>query len=117
MPKRILLVDDNRDSVEALGALLEFEGHEVRCVFDAREALLAVQSFEPDVAFVDWKLPDMSGGQLLTQFKRDPRMANTRFVLLSGFVDPDLASDANGARFDQSLTKPVQLDDLLSCIR
>jgi CheY-like chemotaxis protein len=112
-----LLVDDNRDSVEALAALLEFEGHEVRCVFDAREALLTVQSFEPDVAFVDWKLPDMSGGQLLTQLKRDPRMSNTRFILLSGFVDPDMASDANGARFDKSLTKPVQLDDLLSCIR
>lgn len=116
MPKRILLVDDNRDSAESLAALLEFEGHDVRCAFDARDALLAVESFEPEVAFLDWKLPDMSGGELLAKLKLDPRLSTTRFILLSGFVSPDMASGATGAGFDKSLTKPVQLEDLLSCL-
>lgn len=116
MSKRILLVDDSRDSAEALAALLEFEGHQARCAFDARDALALVESFQPDVAFIDWKLPDMSGGDLLAKLKEDPRLSATRYVLLSGFVDPHAKNAATDAKFDKSLAKPVQLADLLACL-
>lgn len=128
MSKRILLVDDDRDITEAVAMLLELEGHEVRSATDGALALQTVRTFVPDVAFLDWKLPDMSGAQLLAQLKSQlgpqAAAAQTRFVLLSGFVDPeslpgttpDHAGSAPPIRFDKTLTKPATIEDLLSCL-
>ena len=116
MPKRILLVDDNRDVADALAALVEFEGHQARCAADGHEALLVAGSFLPELAFVDWKLPDMSGGELVGQLRLNPSLSNTRYVLLSGHIDPDIAARAAAAGFDKCLTKPVRFEDLLACL-
>lgn len=120
MSKRILLVDDDRDITDAVAMLLEFEGHEVRSVNDGASALQAVQSFVPDVAFLDWRLPDMSGAELAAKLKQHPGVAHTRFVLLSGFVAPEAFDGAPGSatlgEFDKKLTKPASIQDLLSCL-
>ncbi len=116
MPKRILLVDDNREVSDALAALVEFEGHQVRCAADGQEALLVAGSFLPELAFLDWKLPDMNGGELVGQLRLNPALSTTRYVLLSGQADPDIAARAAAAGFDKCLTKPVRLEDLLACL-
>ncbi len=116
MPKRILFVDDNRDVADALAALVEFEGHQAQCAADGQEALLVAGSFLPELAFVDWKLPDMSGGELVSQLQLNPALSNTRYVLLSGHTDPDIAARAAAAGFVKCLTKPVRLEDLLACL-
>lgn len=116
MPKRILLVDDNRDISDALAALVEFEGHQARCAADGQEALLVAGSFLPELAFVDWTLPDMSGGELVSQLRLNPALSSTRYVLLSGHIDLDITAVAAAAGFDKCLTKPVRLEDLLACL-
>ncbi len=116
MPKRILLVDDNRDIADALAALVEFEGHQARCAADGQEALLVAGSFLPELAFVDWTLPDMSGGELVGQLRLNPALSSTRYVLLSGHIDPDITARAAAAGFDKCLMKPVLLEDLLACL-
>ncbi|WP_322101435.1 response regulator [Paraburkholderia sp. J41] len=120
MSRRILLVDDDRDITDAVAMLLELEGHEVRSATNGEGALQAIRSFAPDVAFLDWKLPDMSGAQLLARLKAQPGTAHTRFVLLSGFVDPEAmrgeTAAAPQARFDKTLTKPATIEDLLACL-
>lgn len=116
MSKRILFVDDDRDVAEALAALVEFEGHQARCAADGREALLVAASFLPELAFVDWTLPDMSGGDLVGQLRLNPALSNTRYVLLSGHTGADFAARAAATGFDECLTKPVRLQDLMACL-
>ncbi|WP_114814057.1 response regulator [Paraburkholderia kururiensis] len=116
MPTRILLVDDNRDATEALALLLEFEGHEVRYACDGGEAFSVVESFVPQVAFIDWNLPDMSGGDVVARLRLNPALSGTRFISLSGLSLPDSQQDAAGAGFEQSITKPATLEQLLACL-
>ncbi|MEM5311308.1 response regulator [Paraburkholderia sp. JHI869] len=111
-----MLVDDNREVADALAALVEFNGHDAQCAADGHEALLVAASFLPEIAFVDWKLPDMSGGELVGQLRLNPALANTRYVLLSGHIDPDIVAKAAAAGFDKCLMKPVRFEDLLDCL-
>ena len=58
---RILVVDDNRDSADALAWLLQSIGHEARTAYDGPGALLAVERHSPEVVIQDLGMPDMSG--------------------------------------------------------
>jgi CheY-like chemotaxis protein len=53
--------DNNVDSAQAIGRLLQLQGHEVRCAFDGTSALAIAQQFEPDVILLDISLPDIDG--------------------------------------------------------
>ncbi|WP_426117019.1 ATP-binding protein [Massilia sp. PWRC2] len=57
----VLVVDDNVDSAESMGALLAMQGHEVRVVHDGAAALEAVQSFPVNVVLLDIGLPGLTG--------------------------------------------------------
>lgn len=73
---RIIVVDDDRDTVITLSLLLRDEGHEVRGVSTGREALDALGDFDPDVVLLDIALPEMSGWQVarIIRKRRDPPM-------------------------------------------
>lgn len=57
----MLVVDDNRDTVITLRALLEHEGYETRGVHDAHAALAKLAEFDPDVVIADLAMPGKSG--------------------------------------------------------
>lgn len=58
----------------------------------------------------------MSGGDLVSQLRLNPALSHTRYVLLSGQAEPDIAARAAAAGFDKCLTKPVRHEDLLACL-
>src|SRR5438552_784350 len=58
---RVVVADDERDTVATLTALLREEGYEVRQAFDGRDALAAIREFDPDVAILDIGMPGMTG--------------------------------------------------------
>lgn len=98
--KRVLLVDDNRDSVDLMADLLRVDGHEVRTANDAARALSELDGFTPDIAILDLGLPGMDGNELAARIR--DACATTRLIALSGF-DATKASSV----FDQHLLKPV----------
>ena len=60
-PRRILVVDDNADAAEMLKAFLDLRGHTVRIAHDGEAALRLIDSFTPDIAFLDINMPKASG--------------------------------------------------------
>src|SRR6185503_17996442 len=62
--RRILIVDDNQDAAELMGASLELMGHTIRVAYDGPEALQVVADFTPEIALVDIGLPVMDGHEL-----------------------------------------------------
>jgi CheY-like chemotaxis protein len=116
-PRRILVVDDNRDAASALAELLSLFGHDVVLAEDGPAALAVAEIGQPfDVALLDIGLPVMNGYELAQALRQ--RMADRplRLVALTGY---GLASDVEKSRrsgFDEHLVKPVEIDALLASI-
>jgi CheY-like chemotaxis protein len=112
---RILLIDDNVDTLESLQILLQALGHEAVVARTPAEALAQAASFSADVAVVDIGLPGMSGYELAPELRRVAR-APLRLVAFTGYASEEDAARARAAGFDAHLVKPVDVDRLLSAL-
>ena len=101
---KVLLVDDSYNACKFLGAFLEKRGYEVRAAHDGASALAMAQDFRPDVFFLDIRLPDINGYELLQRLKELDSVNGARFIGLSGYLDSD---DPRSAAFDHFLEKPL----------
>lgn len=114
--RRILVVDDNRDSADMLASLLEFAGHDVRTANDGGSAVTMARAFMPQLAFLDIGLPDMSGYALAEAIQRQPGLENAVLVALTGYGQQKDREDAMARGFDHHLTKPVSYETLVETI-
>ena len=68
---RILVVDDNRDSVITLAAVLRDEGHDVRAAYDGGQALAVAREFQPEAVLLDIAMPGaFSGWEVARQLRK-----------------------------------------------
>ena len=111
---RILILDDHVEMAEAVGELLEFEGHFMRIVHNGPAAVEAFRQEEFDLAFFDIRMPGMNGVEAFISIKNE--FPNASVVMMSGFADEDLIQRAlqNGAL--GLLTKPFDPENLLGFI-
>jgi CheY-like chemotaxis protein len=117
-PKRILLVDVSADATDALGTLLELEGHEVKRAQSGSDALLIVESFTPDVALIDISMPGMDGAELAQLLRLRAQCSLTKLVALTGYIISSPSRLQTDERiFDYHLTKPLSLNDLADALR
>jgi CheY-like chemotaxis protein len=83
-PARILVVDDERHIARFLVYVLTEQGYEAQAVYDGEEALAAVPIFAPDGILLDLLLPKLSGQDVLTRLRTDPRYKNIKIIMLTG---------------------------------
>jgi signal transduction histidine kinase len=115
--RRILVADDNRDSAESLGMLLELAGHQVRMAYDGQEALAAAAEFLPEVLLLDIGLPRMDGYQVAERLRQDSRHDGMLLVAVTGYGTESDRDRGRAAGFDHHLVKPVDpvaLRDLIA---
>jgi PAS domain S-box-containing protein len=112
----LLLVEDNVDIAETLAELLGADGHRVRWVETAEQALPALREQQPDVVLCDIGLPGMSGFELARQVLADPALAGVKLVAMTGYGDAGAREQMARAGFDRILIKPVQLGALRHCL-
>lgn len=113
----ILVVDDNVDSAEIVGALLQFAGHEVHMAHDGAGAIEAALRLRPDVVFLDIGLPDMSGVEVAEKLRGYPELQKTVLIALTGYGQDKDRTGAMAAGFNQHLTKPVNMETLNDTVR
>jgi len=111
----ILVVDDEMVIRESLRKILSAEGFRVRTTTDAESALDILRGWETDIAFIDLKLPTLSGMDLLGLIRREFPQIPT--VMMTGYSTQENAvtSLQNGA-FD-FLPKPFAFEELLSTVQ
>ncbi len=115
-PKKILIADDDRDSVAILCALLRILGYEAHGASDAYETLELARQIRPEVMLLDIGIPKVNGYQIASAIKRDPDLASTRLIAFSGYsTDPDREM-AKEAGFDHYLLKPARKEQLIAAI-
>jgi len=114
--RRLLLVEDNRDSAATLASLLELAGHEVRVVHDGRRALPLSLDYRPQAVVMDIGVPGLNGYEVARQFRASPELARTPLIALTGYGDDNARREARAAGFDHYLVKPVEPSSLMTII-
>lgn len=114
-PRRILVVDDNRDAADSLGTLLQLLGHKVEVQYDGKRALEAVKRAPPEVVLLDIGLPDMNGYEICTLIKQGSTAA-PRVIALTGWGQEGDRKRASDAGFDAHLVKPVDVQTLVHAL-
>jgi CheY-like chemotaxis protein len=110
---RVLIADDNEDAADMLAQLVRMRGYEVVVAHDGLEAVSSAASFMPDVALLDIGMPEMDGHQVAAELRRE-RGAEVTLVAITGWGDGDDKQRASSAGFDHHMTKPIDLDGLIS---
>jgi CheY-like chemotaxis protein len=106
-PLRVLIVEDNAASREALRLLMEQHGRQVRAVGDGAAALAEAGEFRPDVVLLDLGLPGMGGYEVAQKLRALPGLAETRIVAVTGHAQPLDVVVSHQAGIDTHLAKPV----------
>ncbi|HSN29526.1 MAG TPA: response regulator [Kofleriaceae bacterium] len=110
--QRVLVVDDDIDTTEALKFLLAQSGRDVRVAHRGDEAISIARELQPDLAILDLRLPDMCGTAVARELRR-VAVQPLHVVALSGCTqslrdEPQL--------FDRALLKPVDAATLFRAI-
>jgi two-component system CheB/CheR fusion protein len=112
---RVLVVEDDDDSREALAALLEQHGARVVATASAAEAVASLEGVLPDLLVSDIGMPGMDGYELIRRVRRRSAKRGGRLpaLALTAYADPEHAQMALAAGFQMHLAKPVTPATLL----
>jgi CheY-like chemotaxis protein len=116
---RVLIADDDRDTVESLAFILRDEGHVVHAVYAGNDVLPAARLFRPDAAILDIAIPGMSGyaaAQVIRSAFHE--VHRPLLIAISGMwrERPDVRV-AEQVGFDHHLCKPYDSVDILRLLR
>jgi CheY-like chemotaxis protein len=113
---RILVVDDNVDSADSLGQLLEMMGNEVRIAYDGEAGLEAARAFRPGVVLCDIGMPKVNGYETARRIRAEAWGKDIVLVALTGWSQEDDLQKSADAGFDHHLVKPVESGALLTLL-
>jgi two-component system, OmpR family, alkaline phosphatase synthesis response regulator PhoP len=120
--KKILLVDDDPDFVEAVKVIVESGGYQVRVAYDGQEGLEAVAEEKPDLIVLDVMMPVMNGHAACAKLKGDPSTASIPIILLTAVAERVTTStythrDMLESEAEDYMPKPVEPTELLALIK
>ncbi|MCY7313460.1 MAG: response regulator, partial [Pseudoxanthomonas sp.] len=105
--RRILVVDDNRDSAASLAELLQLDGHQTHIAHDGLEAVEAAERVRPDVVLLDIGLPKLNGFDAARRIREQPWGKDMVLVALTGWGQDEDRRKSSEAGFNAHLVKPV----------
>jgi two-component system CheB/CheR fusion protein len=115
-PRRVLVVEDNLDTVHTLSMLLREMGHEVKFAINGYAGVDIARSFRPEFVFLDLGLPGMDGFEVCKRLKAEPGMEKTRIIAITGYAQDEYRKRSQEAGCEIHLVKPLDprfLDSLL----
>lgn len=115
-PRRVLLVDDNRDLAASTAALLALWGHESKIIGNGKDAVAAALTFRPDLVLLDIGLPDLDGFEVAKLMRAEPRLADVRLIAMTGYAQQRDRMRTLESGFDAHLVKPVEPEVLRAVI-
>ncbi len=113
----ILIVDDTRENLEVLSALLELEGYEVRLAINGEMALMGVEAEPPDLILLDIMMPDMDGYEVCAKLKSQPETRSIPVIFISALDDVFDKVKAFQAGAVDYISKPFQAEEVLARVK
>lgn len=116
-PRRILCIEDDRETAALIAEELVDRGYEVTVAHDGREGLSAILKTMPDLVLSDISMPAMSGFELLHRLiALAPRFSKMPFVFLTALTDRESELKGRQLGADDYVTKPIDFDMLTAII-
>ena len=114
---KLIVIDDNRDTLDLLTYNLLTEGYEVKTFFNAVDALKYVTPDNTDLVLTDWMLPEMDGLDLCRNIKHNPATQDIPVVMLTGKTDEIDVVTALEVGAEEYICKPVRIREMLTRIK
>ncbi len=120
--KKVLLVDDDPDFVEAVKVIVQSGGYDVTVACDGKEGLEAVAADRPDIIILDVMMPVMDGHKACAALKGNKETADIPIILLTAVADRVTTStythrDMLESEAEDYMPKPVEPKELLELIK
>ncbi len=113
---RILVVEDDRVTLELMGELLSSLGLEVRTCGDGREVVPLARSIRPDLILLDINLPNLDGLTVARMLREDPETRSTRIVAVSAYAIEGEEERIVKAGCDGFIPKPLQISTFFATV-
>ncbi len=117
MGKKVVLIEDERNIIEAISFILTRDGWEVKTHSNGHDAVEAVRERRPDLVILDVMLPGKSGFDILQEIRDDDELSDTPVLMLTARgqeKDREMAERAGASRF---MTKPFANAEVLEAVR
>lgn len=115
-PMRVLIADDDRDTVVRLGILLRSEGHQVWSTQESLEVAAAVRSFKPHMVLLDIEMPQRDGCHVAEDLLREYGSQCPVLVAVTGHSTSRDRARAKASGFHHFVAKPYDPEELLSLV-
>ncbi len=112
---RVLVVDDEENITFLLDSALRHFGFDVKVAANGRDALRAVEQFDPDVMLLDVMLPDLDGFEIVRRLRLDGHKVPVLFLTARDTVDDKVRGLTLGG--DDYVTKPFSLEEVVARIQ
>jgi two-component system OmpR family response regulator len=114
---RILVADDNDEIRQLLETIMSSEGHKVVSASNGQEALDMMLAHAPDVLILDVMMPVMDGYSVLREMKAAGMRDSTKVLVLTAKTSEQDWVRGYKLGADQYLTKPFEVDDLVTAVQ
>ncbi len=117
MAEKILIVDDDIDTLKLIGLMLQRQGYEIVVATNGTQGLAKATAERPDVMLLDVMMPDMDGYEVTRRMRGDPDLAGIPIIMFTAksLVDDKVTGFEAGA--DDYLTKPTHPAELTSRVK
>ena len=113
---KILVVDDEKDALTSIEAVLSSEGHDIILAEDGVRALESVSNHPPDVIVCDIEMPKLKGFDVLTELRKNPATSEIPIIFLTGRTDITALVQSMELNVNDFLTKPFTVQELIAAV-
>lgn len=113
--KKVLIVDNDPDVLDALQDILNYEGYEIKGITHTDDIFSLVAQYNPDIILLDYILNGINGGELCHQIKASPATTKLPVILLSAY--PRILKSLDYYGCDAFIAKPFDMSDLTGCVQ
>lgn len=117
MPEKILIVDDDVQTLRLVGLMLERQGYKIIAANNGVQALRTALAERPDIIILDVMMPDMDGYEVTRRLRKSPETANTPILMFTARSQVEDKVTGYEAGVDDYLTKPIHPAELTAHLR
>jgi DNA-binding response OmpR family regulator len=112
MPEKLLIVDDDLETLRLISMMLQRQGYQVVTANDGRQALLQADSEHPDLIILDVMMPDMNGFEVASRLRAQPQTTSIPILMFTAKSQVEDKVAGYEAGVDDYLTKPIHPAEL-----